>query len=1662
MLETLDGAARNGETYATELLATPLAARARSVPDAPALVFEQRVLSYAEVDRRSSQLAHALRARGVGPEVRVGVSLERSPDAILSILAVIKAGGVYVPLDPSYPAERLSYMLRDCAARLLITRAEVAAGLPDGAWEIMDLDRAGDEIGRMPESAPEVAVDRDNLAYVIYTSGSTGRPKGVMVSHRGIANLARAQAAAWQVDERSRVLQFASLSFDASVAEMAMTFFAGAALVLARREAMLPGEGFVSLLRGERITHLTLSPSVLTQLPPAKLPELRLLVVAGEACASGLVEAWGAGRRFWNAYGPTEATVCAAMGPCVPGQPVTLGRALPGVRTYVLDAALQPVAQGAAGELCVGGTGLARGYHARPGVTADRFLPDPFACEAGARLYRTGDFVRRLADGRLEYLGRTDQQVKVRGHRIELGEVESVLQAHPMVSSAVVTAYDAADGLRTLCAYYVPGPDGGGEAELRDWAAKRLPAFMVPTAWVRLADLPLSPSGKADRARLPHPETVLRDAGRPVVEPRTPTEHALAAIWREVLGVATVGVDEPFLEMGGHSLRGIRVLARIAAAFGVDVPAHVLLRSGTIQQLAAIVDGAGRDVRDAGPALVPAPRDGRIPLSYSQEATWFFEQFAPGLMAYRAQATLRLYGELDVAVLERALGEIVARHEIFRTTFPVEDGLPVQRIHAPWTVRVPVVDATGMDDAAVRALAGREFRAPFDTGSLPLVRWTLLRRAEDDHVLVMVEHHFVHDGWSFGIFLTELRALYTAFLAGEPSPLPPPTVQFADFAVWQRRWVDSAAGQAGLRYWKTALAGVPPLALPTDAPRPAVMRFRGAAERVTLPPALAARAAAFSREHGVTLFVTLMAAFQALLGRYSGQRDFAVGSGLGNRGSVAVEGIIGMVVNTVAIRAGLDGDPTGAELLRRVRDTTLAAYEHQDVPFDQVVKRIHPERSGSALPVYQVAFSFHNAPMPDLDFGPVRLEIEEAQNNGSAKFDIQVVGIPRGEQGAHGGDDVVLVWEYNTDLFERDTLHRMIRHYETLLAGLMDHPARAVSRLPLLGDAERARVVDEWNPAHAPATGPLVHQAVAAHARRAPDVPAIACGGAVLSYGELDERASRLARLLRGRGVGTDACVGVCLERGIDLVVANVAVLKAGGAYVAMDPAYPAERLAHMAADSGVRVLLTQSSLRGSIAFEGNVEVVEVDGDGPRIAAESAEPVECGADACSLAYVIYTSGSTGTPKGVAVEHGGLRALCDWHADAFGVTAADHATQMASPGFDASAWEVWPYLARGACVHVVPDEVRADPEGLRDWLVRAGTTVAFVPTPVAEPLLALEWPRATALRWLLAGGDRLQSRPGADVPFRLSNNYGPTECTVVATSAVVDRGGARAPSIGRPIAGTRVYVLDAGMAPVPVGVPGELFISGVQVARGYLHRPRMTAERFLPDPFAAQPGARMYRSGDQVRWLADGTLDYLGRLDEQVKIRGFRIELGEIEAALRHHPGVRDCVVLAQEEAPGDRRLVAWLATDPGAARPAELREHLRRTLPEYMVPAAFVAMDHLPLTAHGKLDRRALPAPEYKAGEEGYVAPATEVETAIAGIWAEVLSLGRVGTNDDFFELGGDSLLSTRVVNRTRDLLRREVPVAILFDHPTLAAFVAAATAPALSASSDAERVAGL
>ncbi|MEU9188406.1 amino acid adenylation domain-containing protein, partial [Streptomyces sp. NPDC048484] len=1654
-----------------------IAAQAVAAPDAVAVVCGTASLSYAGLVERANRLAHHLRGLGVGPETTVGLCLPHTPDMVVAVLAVWQAQGAYLPLDPDYPADRLAFMLADSRARVLVTHGTAAAG-PAAVDTVVRLDDPATAavLAALPGTAPEhLAVRAGQAAYVIYTSGSTGRPKGVEVAHAGVVNMATALRPVLGAGPGVRVLQFASFSFDASVLDMAVVLAAGGTLTVATALERAEPELLTALIRDGGVRATSVTPSLLGMLDPARTAGLQTLLLGAEPLTEQVAAAWTGGRELVNTYGPTEATVMVttgAVGPDVQGPP-PIGTPLPGNRLYVLDTRLDVVPVGVAGEIFIAGRQVARGYRGRAALTAERFVADPFTAD-GTRMYRTGDRARRLPDGRLEILGRADHQLKVRGFRIEPGEIEAALTAHPRVRSAVVTA--AGDGSdRTLVAHLVPDGPLPAAAELREFAATRLPAFMLPSLFVELDELPLSPNGKLDRAALPAPDAT-RLGGNAFVAPASPSEELLAGIWARVLGVDRVGAEDDFFELGGHSLLATQVTSRIRDVFGVEAPLSVLFDRRTVRDLAAWADSATRGIV-LSPVTV-ADRDEPLPLSFAQQRLWFLDQLDPGSPEYNLTIPVRL-GALDVEALGAALSTVPARHEVLRTRLVAgADGVAHQVIDPPSPCPLPVVDLSHSADplAAARALVAADAVTPFDLAGGPLIRALLIRLDPDEHVLALSMHHVVFDEWSYRIFQRELSALYRAYRAGGPDPLPPLALQYADYAVRQRQNLTEQVLDGQLSYWRRKLAALPELKLPADRPRPPVRSIEGAVAGFTVPAATAEGLRAVARGNGATMAMTLLAGLAVVLGRYCGTEDVVVGTPVAGRNRAEAEDLIGFFANMLVMRTDLSGDPSFDEIVARVRETALDAYAHQDLPFEQLVDALVTGRDRSRTPLFQVVFNYATADPADRtedgtlgDASGGSLGADVLAGSLPVKFDLVVLLGDR-------EDGLVGEMQYSTALFDAATIERLTGHLISLLGAVAADPAHRSAKLQLTTPAERDLLVREWNGPAVPA--PVTHGApelITARAAATPDAVALVCDGAALTYAGLMARANRLAHHLRAAGAGPETVVGLCLERGVDMVVSMLAVWQAGAAHLPLDPAHPPERLAFMLADSSARVVVTRSGRTDLAPADGTRLVVL---DDPRtaaaIAARPLDAPEVATHPAGLAYVIYTSGSTGRPKGVLIPHTNLTALFDAADATLGIGSDDVWSVCHSYAFDFSVWEIWGALTRGArCVLVPMNTVRA-PERLGALVAAEGVTVLS-----ATPELFRQLSRAAAtagrrfarLRLVVLGGDELTrphltawyERYGLDTPA-LVNMYGITETTVHVThhrvTAPEPGRGPRVP-IGRALPGWRVHVLDEAMNPAPVGVPGEVFVGGSGVARGYGGRAALTAERFVADPFAAD-GSRLYRSGDRARWLPGGVLEYLGRADGRLKLRGIRIEPGEIEAALTAHPRIRTGVVSAFGSG-ADQRLAAYLVPadpDTGLPAPGELRDLLRRSLPEYMVPAAFVELAALPLTANGKLDRAALPAPESgRPDTAGFVAPRGATEELLAGIWADVLGVERVGAEDVFFDLGGHSLLATQVISRVRTACDTEVPLSVLFDRPTVRALAAAietaergATAPPVTA----------
>ena len=1619
------------------------AAQVEKSPDAVAVTLGGEHLSYRALDWQADRLAHRLQSRGVGLETLVGVCVSQSIDMVIAVLAILKAGGAYLPLDPKYPQARLQLMLQDSQVGILLTQTPLLASLPDTDAEIICLDKAMAQAASQGTIALKVAAD--NLAYVIYTSGSTGRPKGVLVTHRGLCNLAQVQQRRFQVGVRSRVLQFASPSFDASIWEMVMALISGATLVLASPTDLLPGENLEQTLITQKISHVTLPPSVLPLLRADCLETLQHMIVAGEACSLELAHQWSPYCQFWNAYGPTEGTVCATLTPLdSQSQQLSIGGPLSNVQVYILDARLQPVPIGVPGELHIGGVNLARGYLNRPDLTAQKFIANPFG---EGRLYKTGDWVRYLANGDIEFLGRIDHQVKLRGFRIELGEIEAVLDRHPQVKTGVVMAREDSPGSSSLVAYVVGDAEIASDG-LKAYLKEHLPDYMVPGFIVFLEALPLTPNGKINRKALPAP--TLTDSAAPAWTPlHSDRQRLIASQMAAVLGIPAegIGLHDSFFDLGGHSLLAMQLITRLRQHLAAEVPLQALFEHPTVAGLDAVLDQPQDGV--AMPPVVPVHRDGPLPLSFPQERLWFLSQLEGDSATYHISGAVQITGSLDTAALAAALATLVQRHETLRTTFVSPDGQAVQQIHPQMTVPLIQLEESALPGPLEDWLS-QSAQQPFDLETGPLLRLHLVRQQDTGFVLAITLHHIISDGWSMGLFIQELAALYDSHHRGQSGDLPPLPVQYGDYSLWQRQWLqrETQQTQQQLGYWQTQLAGAPALLeLPTDRPRPAVQRFVGDTYRMQLPPRLSQQVTAFSQRQRVTPFMTLLATFQLLLARYSGQRDVLVGTPIANRQQPELEGLIGCFVNTLVLRMQMPAAATVRQLLDQVKATCLAAYSHQDVPFEQVVEALQPPRTLAHTPLFQVMFVLQNMPMAPLALSGATLQPLEITAQ-TAQFDL-TLSLQEREAG------LAASWIYNSDLFEAQTIERMAGHYERLLAALMDDETQSLARLPWLNPAEQQRLLTDWN--RTVADWPLercLPERFEAQVTRSPAAIALRFEGQTLSYGELNARANQLGRYLQRQGVGPESRVAICLERSFDLVVALLATLKVGAAYVPLDTSYPPERLRFMLEDAQAAVLVTQAEQLDTLPTRAETSPVCLAREAAQIQQEARGNLGVAMSAENLAYVIYTSGSTGRPKGVMNAHAGVCNRLLWMQATYGLTPEDRVLQKTPFSFDVSVWEFfWPLLV-GAQLVIAKPEGHKDSHYLIELMVQqAVTTVHFVPSMLAAFLQAPEVPTLTSLKRVICSGEALprslQQAFFEQLSCELHNLYGPTEAAIDVTAWACQP--ALAPSsvpIGRPIANIQIYILDRELQPVPVGVPGELHIGGIGVARGYLNRPGLTAERFIPNPFGA---GRLYKSSDLARYRPDGAIEYLGRLDHQVKLRGFRIELGEIEAVLNRHPQVQQSVVVLHSGAAGHPRLVAYGVGD--GLQEADLQAHLRQHLPDYMVPGVIMQLEVLPLTPNGKVNRKALPLPNDDAEhyQQAFVAPETEGEKALAAIWQTVLGRQQVGIHDNFFELGGDSILTIQMIAQAR---KAGVPLSPrqLFEYQTIAELIQAAEQDAATA----------
>ncbi|MCC6499597.1 MAG: amino acid adenylation domain-containing protein [Anaerolineales bacterium] len=1630
---------------------------ARRTPNAIAIEKDAHCWTYKELDIQARLLARRLVRMGVKSGDVVAVCGSRSFNLIASMLAVFVSGGVLLTIDDDLPIQRKQLMLREASAKALIRgggETEARIVWADMIQEDMILrltdspkDLAASEV---EDEATDIqpALSGDAPAYIFFTSGTTGTPKGVRGNHNGLSHFLVWQRNTFDVQSSDRAAQLTALSFDVVLRDIFLVLVSGATLCLPEDNIELDAEATLKWLGRNRISIIHTVPA-LAQMwlgghaAESYLPELRWVFFAGEPLKDSLVHQW---RKYFpecqivNLYGPTETTMakCFYQIPSQIHQGIQpVGAPLPQTQALIINKAGRLCGIGEVGEIVIRTPFRTLGYINAPEENARKFFRNPFRDDEHDLVYHTGDQGRYRLDGYLDILGRIDDQVKIRGNRIELSEIESALCQHPDVKQAVVSLWEDETGDKRLAAYIVPVDlQFPKRHELKGYLQQLLPPYMLPASYILVDAIPLTSNGKINRRALPDPD--FQSGQDFYIAPQSQLQELLVGIWSDVLHLEKVGIHESFFDLGGHSLLATQIMSRIRQVTRVDLPLRVLFEFPTVAGLSAQVEALKDQDEFDIPPLKPMTRDGYPRLSFSQERMWFVQQLVPETTAYNITGNVSIKGRLNPQALEQAFNMVIDRHEILRTIFDIVDDEPVQVIKTSSHLSMPVINLEAVSDlertARLDELLTSAAKEPFNLVHGPLIRAFIVRLSDDEHILSIAMHHIISDQWSMGVFSREVASIYNSLTNRLPLDLPDLPLQYADYSLWQRSWLQGEQLNARLAYWRKQLDGITALDLPTDHPRPAMQSFNGAMERIDLPESLIESVNNLCRQERITPFMFFLAIFKILLIRYSGQKDVAVGTPIANRNWLETENLMGTFVNTVVLRTQLVDNPMFKEFLRSIRELSLDAFGQQDFPFEKLVQELQSERDMSRSPLIQVMFNMLNAPtvtqqpFNDLSMSPIWVDRRTAQFD--LTFSVSVDVFPH------------MLLFYNTDLFEQGTAQRMLGHLKTLMEHALEDPDRRILDLPMLTSAEQEKQLRSWNDTcleYSRVT--CVHELIEAQVERTPEAVAIVFNSQQMTYRELNERANQLARHLRSLGVSSETPVGISAERSAEMIVGLLAILKAGGAYIPLDPHFPQERIEYMLGASETHILLAQKGVY--TAKDDTQRVIYLDGDWDAISRNSSDNLSVKTQPENLAYILFTSGSTGKPKGVQIPH---RAVANFLASMRqipGMKDSDRLLAVTTLSFDISVLEVFLPLTTGACVVVAPGEEIYDGAALIRRLSTGGITVMQATPATWQMLIEAGWQGDKNLK-VLCGGEAMSKDLAAWLTSHAGsvwNMYGPTEttvwstlCEITATTQVI--------TIGHPIANTKIYILDDNLEPAPIGVAGELYIAGDGVARGYLNQPDLTAERFLSDPFDNAPGARMYKTGDQARYLANGQIDFLGRADFQVKIRGFRIELGEIEAVLNSHPNIRQAVVVAREDNPGDKRLAAYLISQ-AEYRPdiGELRQFIKLKLPEYMIPSSFMFLEEFPMTPNRKVNRKSLPAPVIHQGasKRSLMLPRNEVEKAIADLWASVLGISDLDIYDNFFDLGGHSLLATRVIARIRDRYQIDLPLRVIFVTPTIA-----------------------
>ncbi|MEV7231302.1 amino acid adenylation domain-containing protein [Polymorphospora sp. NPDC051019] len=1620
-------------------------------PHAPAITYNNQTLTYTQLNTRANAIAETLHEHGIQPEEPIGVCLPRGIELITTLLAITKTGAAYLPLDPTHPPARINQLTQHANVKTIITTRHNTTPLPPHTTTIHTED-----LPTTPTKPPQPCpATPQNLAYILYTSGSTGQPKAVAVPHRAITRLVTHQTHITMGPHQNYLLH-SPTTFDASTFEIWAPLLNGGQLTIAPPGQLTTPE-LHHLITTHHINTLWLTAGLFHLIiddDPTILTPIQQLLTGGEPVSPTHAEKARQhlpNTQIIDGYGPTETTTFATCHPLPPHQPITgpipIGTPLNGTETHILDHHWQPTPPGTTGELFIGGPALARGYHNQPHLTAEKFIPHP--TKPGQRLYHTGDLVRQTPDGTIHYIGRTDHQIKIRGHRIEPAETQTTLQTHPDITTTHITTHHHPHRGPQLTAYVIPRDLKRipGANELRDFLRQTLPDYLVPTQYVVLDALPLTPNGKVDRDALPAPDALR--TRRPYAPPATETQDGIARIYAEILQLERVGVNENFSELGGHSLFAMQVASRVRKVFGVALTPAQVFGNPSVSALADQVEQErAKQSVPAMPVLTTRSRRPHEPLSWQQEQVWFLASLAQEHGAYRAQASVRIHGTLDADLLDRALTAVAVRHEIVRTVFAETDGQPYQIVQDPGPVRATRYDLTDIppQDRPARAheVIAHELKRPFVLSRLPLMHWTLIRHDEQEYELVLVEHHLVHDGWSFTILMRDLESAYLAFRLGKPTPLPASAIQYADYCRWQRETIDAPAMRAQLDFWRTRLADPPaPATLPPDRPRANTQSFRGDLLRAELPAALASKVRKFARDNGATLFMTLLAGFVTLLHRHTGERDICLGSGFANRRLRETEDLVGMFVNTVVLRVGVAGDPSFQELLQRVRDVALEASANQEYPFVRLVQLLNPSRDRTGNPYIRTLFSFNDSPLTEINLAGTPGTVFE-RHNGSAKMDLNVIVVPRAErqlgETGHVDNRITLLWEYNADIFDKTTMRQAVRSYLRLLESAVAAAATPVSRLDWLDDEQRL-LLASWSsrsPVPDDAFDFVLPELFERQVATRPHAPAITYNNQTLTYTQLNTRANAIAETLHEHGIQPEEPIGVCLPRGIELITTLLAITKTGAAYLPLDPTHPPARINQLTQHANVKTIIT--TRHNTTPLPPHTTTIHTE-DLPTTPTKPPQP--CPATPQNLAYILYTSGSTGQPKAVAVPHRAITRLVTHQTH---ITMGPHQNYLLhSPTtFDASTFEIWAPLLNGGQLTIAPPGQLTTPE-LHHLITTHHINTLWLTAGLFHLIIDDDPTILTPIQQLLTGGEPVspthaekarQHHPNTQI----IDGYGPTETTTLATChPLPPHQPITGPiPIGTPLNGTETHILDHHWQPTPPGTTGELFIGGPALARGYHNQPHLTAEKFIPHP--TKPGQRLYHTGDLVRQTPDGTIHYIGRTDHQIKIRGHRIEPAETQTTLQTHPDITTTHITTHHHPHRGPQLTAYV-TSPEPDRAglvAELRQYVAQLLPEHLRPTDYVVLDELPLTPNGKVDKARLPDPAPPVTPEAAVPPTTSMEHLVSEVWADVLGFPDFGVTDNFFDIGGHSLLIGRVRSRLSARLERSVPIVALYEHPTV------------------------